>query len=295
VTISVLLPSRGRPDSLLRSIDSLRSAAARPNELEILVASDLDDPQTAEVASKAGARSITMERVGYAGLHHYVNELAMAAQGDWLALWNDDAYMETPNWDELVSAHEPGCPQVLSLASTGQDHSPSCFPIISRALLRVLGCFSLSPHCDTWVEVIGREAGCFAELPIHVRHERYDLTGDHDDATYRQGLAGYRTESFYGPELTAKRNEQIAMVKDAMYCNGSLLPPIHISDYEHALLIAKQGNNSMFMDTRLGRLAIVVRPENEWALPILQELRKGVGPKKRTGNDNPWREDNDSS
>ena len=45
--ISVLCPSRGRPAQLAETCAVLRAAAHDPDQVEILVAADADDPETA--------------------------------------------------------------------------------------------------------------------------------------------------------------------------------------------------------------------------------------------------------
>ncbi len=200
--ISVLLPSRGRPESLARSIRSLLEKATVPGRVHILVGFDVDDPTTGRTALGCGAHPVQFEhRHGYHQLHRYVNRLAEHATGDWLLLWNDDATMTTEGWDSAIIAHDETVPLVLSLSSTGYGHRLCCFPAISRALHERLGHLSCSPHIDTWIQDLGRATGCLRDIQVHVHHDRHDLTGGHDDQTRAEALAGYRTDEFYGPVM----------------------------------------------------------------------------------------------
>ena len=43
--ISILLPSRGRPDNIVRLANSIFETASNPSEIEIIVRLDEDDPK----------------------------------------------------------------------------------------------------------------------------------------------------------------------------------------------------------------------------------------------------------
>lgn len=214
MSISVLLPSRDRPVSLEKSVRSLRTHAEHPERLEILVACDPDDALTAMTAQACGTTAVEFpERFGYHQLHRYVNALAAQASGDWLLLWNDDALMTTAGWDTVLASYDHTTPLVLSLASTGYGHALCCFPAASRALYERLGHLSQSPHIDTWLQDIGRATGRLREVPVHVHHDRFDLTGGHDDQTRAESLAGYRKDEFYGPAMQARLADDIERVR----------------------------------------------------------------------------------
>jgi hypothetical protein len=190
--ISVLCPSRGRPVSLRASADSLLSLASDVSAVEILVAMDPDDDLTLESDSwstpawpgNAIVRPwVAPERYGYAQLHRYYNHLATMAKGDWLLLFNDDATMRTPGWDEVIEGQAPG---VLWLAS---NQGPYYFPAWPRAWSDAWGHVSLSPNVDVWVSEVGARVGRTLPVPVEVLHDRKDITGGHDDQTYAEGRA----------------------------------------------------------------------------------------------------------
>lgn len=206
MTISVLLPSRGRPDSLRASIASLRDHAADRSTLEILVATDPDDPHTLDVAAVLGATVWTApERYGYAQLHLYFNRLADLASGSWLLLWNDDAIMTTTGWNERIAE----VPDEVMVADLQSQLSPSfcCFPAVRRrAIVATGGVYSPhTPHVDSWWQDIGRQSGTIRPVDVHVRHDRFDLTGAHHDPTYLEGRAGpgLRDSEYFSAEVQA--------------------------------------------------------------------------------------------
>lgn len=220
--ISALLPTRGRPDSLRRSIASLIELADRPDQLEIAVAVDEDDPH-AEAAhgvvnEVTGAHSllwIAHERHGYSQLHQYYNALAQRAGGDWLMLWNDDALMTSRGWDTAITI----LPDPVVVADLWcPPHSPwlITFPAVRRWAVELLGAFSRHTcHCDTYWEIIGRgiPGGTVPVKGATVWHDRNDLTGGHNDTTWQEGQAGYRREHFYSEIVQAQIRYDLEVVK----------------------------------------------------------------------------------
>ena len=109
--ISVLLATRSRPKMLEDSIDSLLSNVSDSTNVEILLGVDNDDQETIDFIQtedfqnkmqdtyNADVQAILFDRLGYKNLHQYMNTLWGQASGEWLMLWNDDAIMQTQNWD----------------------------------------------------------------------------------------------------------------------------------------------------------------------------------------------------
>lgn len=214
--VSVLLPSRGRPESLRATIGGLRRLADDPAQVEVLVACDPDDTATFDAAWEADADHVLMagERYGYHRLHEYVNRLAAQASGVWLLLWNDDATMLTEGWDKVV-ADEPAGLRVLHPANN-QGPVLNTFPVFTRDLYQLLGHVSVSPHCDSYLEAVSRPTGIEHRVPIEVRHDRYDLTGLHNDATFADAQAGYRTSDFHSETVQGQIAADIDKVRAAL-------------------------------------------------------------------------------
>lgn len=210
--VSVLLPSRARPASLRATITGLLDLAVDPARVEILVAADDDDDDTLAAGHAAGADTVlTSVRRGYERLHEYVNDLAGRAHGTWLLLWNDDAVILTDGWDEVLAAESAG----LAVLHTGSNQGPilNPFPIFTRELVDLLGHVSVSNHCDSYLESISRQAGIERRVGIDVRHDRFDLTGLHDDQTFADAQAGYRTAEFHAPQVQDQIAEDVAKIR----------------------------------------------------------------------------------
>ena len=157
--IAILLPTRGRSDSLERSVKSVIELAADPAKVQIMFGFDNDDDVGTQYfvdelqpwldKHNVNYTAMTFNPLGYIRLNEYVNELARNSDARWLVFWNDDAIMETGAWDQEIMTHESEFK--LLAFHTHNDHPYSIFPIVPREWLDLLG--YLSPHqiSDAWL------------------------------------------------------------------------------------------------------------------------------------------------
>jgi hypothetical protein len=206
---SFLTPSRGRPESLRRSIASLLDNAYDPMCFEVLVYVDLDDPhfhayhdQLSDLGISKQITLIAGEPLGYARLHECIAYgLVPHARGQWLWLWNDDAEMTTPKWDVRLRRHPIN--SVLNPDTNHQSHATglNVFPVVPKAWVDLVG-WSRDGATDTWWQFIGNHLNAHRNLDVYVVHDRSDLTGGHDDAT-RAGN-NYNPDTFWCDETQAE-------------------------------------------------------------------------------------------
>lgn len=204
--ISVLCPTRGRPDSMRRSAATLLDHATHPDRVEILTACDDDDPRLADY----DIPTLIGPPLGYRGLHRYVNTLADVARGEWLFLWNDDVEMLTDGWDEVVEAQAPGVLSPRSNHGGPPDSVAHCiFPIVPASWVKACGHFALNCHNDTWWGEIGHALGVLHGIAVEVVHRRADLTGDHDDETFH---ARDYDPAYYSTQMARARRRDAEVV-----------------------------------------------------------------------------------
>ncbi len=129
--LSVVLPSRGRPESLHRAVRSL----VRGGPVEVLVGLDWDDPTLDQahdlLEGLPGVRVVIGERpVCQAALY---NKLAREARNDAVVLFCDDYTMDQPDWAEM-SEHTVAClPFGYGVGYLKDPLYPfSTFPILTR-------------------------------------------------------------------------------------------------------------------------------------------------------------------
>lgn len=192
--ISVLLPTRGRKQQLLTSVRSLFDRVSSIEHIEILFAVDNDDQEGLEYFIKEVAPYIESLKIhnqilvcpswGYEKLHFYLNELAAHAQGQWLFFWNDDAVMQTDQWDLEIAKYN-GQFKLLSVI-THNEHPYSIFPIVPRQWYEVLGYLSQHSLNDAWLSQVAYMLDIFERIPVYADHDRHDLTGNNNDDTYQR-------------------------------------------------------------------------------------------------------------
>lgn len=220
--ISILLPTRGRSDMLMRSLTSLHDLATDFSSIEILFGLDNNDAVGLDYCLKQvipwiekyniSHKIVIFEPMGYHNLHRYVNGLAEHSQGTWIFFWNDDAVMKTQGWDTYIRAHT-GEFKLLSVI-THNEHPYSIFPILPREWFETLGYISQHSLNDAWVSCIAYALDIFERIPVYCDHERADLSGTNNDDTYqrRTVLEGDRTNplDFNYPDVVELRGQDAA-------------------------------------------------------------------------------------
>src|ERR1022692_551415 len=100
-TISFIIPTRGRPESLLRLCNSIRAATRHLELLEVVLVVDRDDEPSVRfqyeglnIRKVEVAPGLAMGSLNMAGYR--------AATGKYLMLLNDDIVLQTPGWDDRV-------------------------------------------------------------------------------------------------------------------------------------------------------------------------------------------------
>ena len=194
IDISILLPTRGRAQALMSSIQSLLTLAEDFTSIEVLFGVDKDDVVGMEnmltnvcpwiEEHKINHKILVFEPQGYNNLHRYVNGLAEHSQGSWLFFWNDDAVMKTLAWDTRIR-EKTGEFKLLSVY-THNDHPYSIFPILPRQWFEILGHISQHSSNDAYVSQLAYYLDIFERIDVHCDHNRYDITGINNDATYQQ-------------------------------------------------------------------------------------------------------------
>ena len=220
--IAVLLPTRGRTDALSRSVMSLVNRAVDLPKLQLLFGFDEDDNIGREHFEKelqpwldnkgVDYTVVEYEPMGYYRLNEYVNSLALESDADWCFFWNDDALMETSGWDRIIAKYT-GQFKLLAV-HTHKDHPYSIFPIVPRDWLAVLGYLSPHPLSDAWLSQVAYKLDIWERIEVYVTHDRSDLTGNNDDATFKNRtmdqLEGNPTnpKDFHNPSWTMLRMKE---------------------------------------------------------------------------------------
>tara|TARA_R110000822_G_C15200884_1_gene482368 strand:+ start:46 stop:897 length:852 start_codon:yes stop_codon:yes gene_type:complete len=192
--ISVLFPTRGRPEMALKSMQSMINTADDPDGIEFLIAIDDDDQATIDYVQSDivpyfeehdyDFYAFVQPRLGYHRLNEYLNQLAGESHGEWLIVWNDDARMESQGWDTEILSHSGKF--AVQRFDDNHGHPYAIFPVIPRDWIVMFEC--ISPHVitDGWVSQVCYMNDAVIQLKSRCFHDRHDLTGNNNDSTYQE-------------------------------------------------------------------------------------------------------------
>lgn len=184
---SLVVPTRDRPDSLKRFLASIAATATRPEDLEIILVVDADDPasqaachDTLSLRLVVVPPGLTMGRLNTAGV--------AVARGRHVMLLNDDVEAKTPGWDVRIRTCLRRFPDDIVLIHVNDTlfRDRLCtFPLVSRTFCRLAG--GICP-------------------PGYVRY-RID---DHIEDVFNQLTALGKRRTVYFPDLRFEHHNTVA-------------------------------------------------------------------------------------
>jgi hypothetical protein len=190
-TISLLLPTRGRPALVRRLFESVAAMTARSERLEVILYVDEDDAGSHDLDS----RDFKVVRIigPRLSMGEYNSACLQRARGDILILANDDMVIRTRAWDDKVVAMHAGFADGIYLAYPNdlfKNSRLATFPILSRRCCEVLGDPYPSAYRGAFID-----AHLF-DLFKRLQHAGYDRIRYMQDVVfehlhYRSGKAEY--------------------------------------------------------------------------------------------------------
>lgn len=138
--ISLLMPTRGRPELAERFIASVVTHSSQLTRVEVVIYVDDDDTGSHHIASELIAvKCIIGPRITMGACTSACLE---AARGDIIVLANDDMVIRTTGWDAKLAELHSDIPDGIYLAYANdlfKDSSVCTFPILSRTTCELLG------------------------------------------------------------------------------------------------------------------------------------------------------------
>ena len=231
--ISILMATRGRPELAFKSLKSMIDLAHNVDQIEFCVAIDNDDIKSMDYFKETvvpwfeekdhNILVMTFDRLGYANLPKYMETLALNSKGAWFIVWNDDALMESQDWDKEIVSYT-GQFKLLAFKDNHNEHPYSIFPIVPREWVVLFGTISPQQAIDAWVSQIAYIVDCFQRIEATVTHDRHDLTGNNDDTTYaeREFLEGdpENPKDAFHPDMVALKQQYVEKVVWFLKCIG---------------------------------------------------------------------------
>jgi hypothetical protein len=143
--VSVLVPTRRRTRFLTKMLRSFAATAVRPDEAELVLRCDNDDPESIECLRQTPHTFIVgPRREGYKSLPAFYNELAAISSGDVLMCCNDDVEFRTPGWPRLLldeaNTYPDGIFNIGVDVGLNDDKFP--FSVVSRRMVDMMGCLN---------------------------------------------------------------------------------------------------------------------------------------------------------
>lgn len=219
--ISLLCPSRGRPQNLRRMIESVRAVSTIMSEVVVYV--DDDDTAYSDLALFSDICIFRGPRICHSD---YWNKCAERASGDYLMMVGDDCVFKTPGWDQMVEQAFAVCPDKILMVH-GDDCAPAgkwfaTHPIISRRWVEICGRFTgpwfPGDFADQWIQDIANTLGRRQFLPFVNEHLHHVWGKAPKDQTYCETEARKRdqdTPSIYG-RMTNERTNDVIKLRAAM-------------------------------------------------------------------------------
>lgn len=177
--VSILMATRGRPELLTQSFESLKQSTAQKDKTVLWVYVDEDDKVTLE-AKAAGKITDPGLKVNWhigpqtpgLGETHQAMWNASGRASEVYMIGSDKARFDTPGWDDVIRKKFEEFPDgvLLAFAHDPNTADQATYPILGWGWLNAVGYFfpGYFPYWfdDKWVDEIGRMAGRYEKLPI---------------------------------------------------------------------------------------------------------------------------------
>lgn len=221
--ISLLIPSRGRPQNIRRLTESVRATAHGP--IEIVWRVDDDDPDSLAEIDRLGDAVVVAPRViptvGW-------NEAWKAASGDIFGMMGDDLVFHADGWDTMVEdafAQYPDRLVIVYGPDGFRNELHASHPFLSREWAELFGRATVehfsADWCDTWTNEVAEANGrrhYIPELWIEHLHPDNPALGVEFDQTYRENRERNerdRNEEKYAA-MQAERDIDIEKLRQAI-------------------------------------------------------------------------------
>ncbi len=192
--ISVAFPTRGRSEICLDAITNCLELAKYPSTIQFVLAIDDDDQkhntviyEFMEKNPKIDIRIISKPRREFKDFSMYTNDLASASTGYWFFMYNDDLFIETKEWDEVVRSlddnriYQPATPNFEKKKKKKLPKNFIANPLIPKTWMDALGkvVYEKDPWADKWLMDLTKKLNCRVHLQeLHLYNRRFKESGD---------------------------------------------------------------------------------------------------------------------
>lgn len=215
--MSILVPSRGRPDNVRRLYKSLVDTTV--GEWELLIRLDLDDPanydQPPHQTNIIGRRLLLSE---------LWNDLVPYSLGDILCHGGDDITFDTPGWDIIVREAFPDDMVAFVHGDDlgGKGDTLGTHGFLSRKAVKTVGYFMppyfASDYNDLWWNEVYNQLGRRVFVPIVTEHHHPAFGKGVWDLTHQERVDRHKAENVdqIWADTAWKRLHDAAALRDLM-------------------------------------------------------------------------------
>lgn len=203
--ISLIHPSRSRPDQSSKTIHKWLNSAADIHNLELLVSCDKNDPHLAvykDIYSKTIFKVNPVVTNQNRSAIDAINFAAQLSEGDLLVVVSDDTDC-MPGWDKILTEAAEGKKDFLLKTFDGVQKWICTMPVMDRAYYERFGyiynpayvhCFSdthLTHIADLMRRIVWRNDILFPHNHYSTGKTKKDAVNIKNDSTWKQGEATY--------------------------------------------------------------------------------------------------------
>jgi hypothetical protein len=134
ILISLIVPTRGRPEGMLAFLESVHANASAPQNIEAVMVVDEDDPKSQAITFK-GLRLVKVMVPPGLTMGALITAGYRASSGEYIMLTNDDIIVKSKAWDDRALAALRSFPDGIALIhvnDTMQGDNLCIFPFVSR-------------------------------------------------------------------------------------------------------------------------------------------------------------------
>ena len=196
VTLSILLPTRGRPSLVYRLLDSLSQTASDTENMEVILYLDEDDIPSHEISYPFLKMTKLIRPVGEP-MGKMIRECYKASHGRYLIIMNDDAVFRTKGWDLSAMEAFSRFPDDVAFVYTNdldRGRRMPTFPILSRKVCELTGGVCPDEYLNLYIDAhlldifnqlkrLGHDRIVYLKNVI-IEHMHYSIGKSEHDKTY---------------------------------------------------------------------------------------------------------------
>lgn len=228
MAISLLTPTRGRPENVQRLMDSAFKFCRDPKDIEFVFW--IDDDDNSYDIPKLEARGAIVLRGPRIVLAQMWNECWKAASGPYYLHTGDDIVFKTSNWDALfVKPFEESDDKILFVH--GDDKGPRGREFGTHGMVhknwtdtvgRFVPPYFASDWCDAWFNDVANALGRRRFVPVVTEHF-HPIWGKAEwDLTHQERMHRHATEDCDGiyAAKAPERIEDVRKLQEFIECHA---------------------------------------------------------------------------